>query len=376
MKKQGKRFLVLAAMICSLGLFSMGCGIQGNEVVATLDGENVTLDIINLYARINQAAIETNYGAMFGDDMWSMDLYGNGSTYELMVKSELLQEMQIKLLAEKRAEEYDVSLTEEDYARINEVAEAFLAANDEAALKKMSANKKSVTRLLELMTIDTKVYAAIMDGLEVTVTDEEVAQTTIAFVSMSIDKKTDDAGVQVDLTDEEKAEVRQKAEDILAKAKETGDFEATVEEIDSSLTVQKANYGVDNTSILQSLKDAVVGLSDGAFGNIVETETAIYVVQLFAEYDEEATASVKENLIAQRKNEQYSEIINSWLEASDFEVNARRFSRIQFASTPFRTKVVETEALGVEVEVGEPTTVTEDDETEESESESEVVPVG
>jgi PPIC-type PPIASE domain. len=374
MKKQGKRFLVLAAMICSLGLFSMGCGIQGNEVVATLDGENVTLDIINLYARINQAAIETNYGAMFGDDMWSMDLYGNGSTYELMVKSELLQEMQIKLLAEKRAEEYDVSLTEEDYARINEVAEAFLAANDEAALKKMSANKKSVTRLLELMTIDTKVYAAIMDGLEVTVTDEEVAQTTIAFVSMSIDKKTDDAGVQVDLTDEEKAEVRQKAEDILAKAKETGDFEATVEEIDSSLTVQKANYGVDNTSILQSLKDAVVGLSDGAFGNIVETETAIYVVQLFAEYDEEATASVKENLIAQRKNEQYSEIINSWLEASDFEVNARRFSRIQFASTPFRTKVVETEALGVEVEVGEPTTVTEDDETEESESE--VVPVG
>ena len=376
MKKQGRKVLILAIMVCSLGLFSMGCSIQGNEVVATLDGEDVTLDIINLYSRINQAAFETNYGPMFGEDMWSMDLSGNGVPYEAIVKSEWLQEMQVKLLAEKKAPEYNVSLTDEDYARIDEVAEAFLAANDKAALKGMSATKKSVTRLLELMTIDTKVYKAIIDTLAIEVTDEEVAQTTIAYVTFQNAKKTNEAGETVDLTDEEKVEVRQKADNILARAKETGDFEAAVAEIDSSLTVHKANYGVDNTTILEVLKESVVGLNDGEFADIVETETATYVVQLVTTYDVEATESVRENLIQTRKTEGYSEIIGTWLEEAEFEVHSRRFARIQFINNSFKVKVVETEAetLGTQIEIGDTTDDTEVSSTEESESE--VVPVG
>ena len=45
---------------------------------------------------------------------------------------------------------------------------------------------------------------------------------------------------------------------------------------------------------------------------MIETETDLYLAQLTAEVDEEATASRKETLIATAQTEYYTELVETW----------------------------------------------------------------
>ena len=54
----------------------VGCGgINKNETVATLDGQEIKLGVANFAARLQQAEADDFYRAYFGDDVWSSDLY-------------------------------------------------------------------------------------------------------------------------------------------------------------------------------------------------------------------------------------------------------------------------------------------------------------
>ena len=87
MKKLAKKLLCLTAVLAlTLSLFT-GCKSKNEKTLFEYAGQEVTFQEAHVYARIMQYQAEAQYGAYFGDSMWSMqvgtDSKGNKVRYNL-----------------------------------------------------------------------------------------------------------------------------------------------------------------------------------------------------------------------------------------------------------------------------------------------------
>ena len=104
MKKLAKKLLCLTAVLAlTLSLFT-GCKSKNEKTLFEYAGQEVTFQEAHVYARIMQYQAEAQYGAYFGDSMWSMqvgtDSKGKKITMQQSVKDSVINQLkQIKVLA-------------------------------------------------------------------------------------------------------------------------------------------------------------------------------------------------------------------------------------------------------------------------------------
>lgn len=304
------RALAAAGLCVSMALGLVGCGskpVDGSQIAATVGEKEMTLGEANFLLRYQQVQTESYYKSMLGDDIYEMDLYGNGSTYGDEFKSDVMSQMQEYYVIEEKAADYGVSLSEEEKAAITEAAEAFIEANDKDTLEQMCADQETVERVLSLMTIRNHVAAAVKAQADVNVTDEEAAQRGFSYISVS--KGSGDSA----LTDEEIQANREKLEAVALGLEAGSDWESMAE--GQELTANTGSYSSDNTG---GYEDEVIaaldGLSEGEISGVIETENNLYLLQLTAELDEEATASRKQTLIANAQSDFYDTTMDGWKE--------------------------------------------------------------
>lgn len=338
MSKLGKK--LLAAGLC-LGLAMgtvTGCGAdsKAGKAVAVLDGENIDYALVNFMVRYNQAQMQTMYGSMFGENMWSS--YGD------TVKSSVVENIEQMMILEKHMDEYDVTVTDDEKAKITSAASDFMANNDKDVLKAMTASQETVERMLTLSLIQNKMQAAILKDVDTEVSDEEAAQKTVKYVFLSTADTTDEEGNSVPRTDEEKAAQKEKAQKILDAVKEGADMDEAAKAEDENLSASTTSYGTDNGSIDETVKAAVDSLSDGECAeDVIETDSGYYVAQMQSVFDKEATESQKETIVSQRKSDKFSEVYDAWKEAAEFTQDDELLAELTFTDT-FEVKSTETEA--------------------------------
>lgn len=214
MKKRAV-ILLLAGLLAAGSL--TGCGsLEDSDVVATVNDTDITAGVANFLARYTQAQYETYYAGYMGDDMWSGE-GEDGETYQDTVKDSILESLENMYLMEQHMDEYEVSLSDEEKNAIKEAASEFDSANGLSEKEKVSGSTDNVERVLELLTIQKKVQDAIEAGADTEVSDEEAAQKSMQYVVFPF-TSTDEEGNSVDLTDEEKAELKTTAESFAAGA--------------------------------------------------------------------------------------------------------------------------------------------------------------
>ena len=266
MNKIGKK--LLAAGLClglALGTVT-GCGANSNagKAVATLDGENIDYALVNFTVRYNQAEMQTAYGSVFGDSMWS--------SYGESVKSDIVNNIKQMLILEKHMDEYEVTVTDEEKAQITEAATAFMESNDKSVLNAMTASQEIVERMLTLTLIQNKMQAAIIKDVDTEVSDEEAAQKKVQYAFFSTADTTDEDGNTVSLTDDEKAALKEQAQQVLDAVKAGTDMDEAVKAVDESKAASTTTYGTDNGTIDETVKAAVDTLSDGECADsVIET---------------------------------------------------------------------------------------------------------
>lgn len=315
MNKFGKK--VLAAGICAgISLLALtGCSANKNEKIATIDGTDITLGELTFAFRYQQAAMESSLGSLFGDtNMWEQDLTGQGVPYGTLMKDSVLEDYEEMVVLEQHMADYNVELTEEEKKAISEATEKFMADNDEKTLKAMMADEDTVNRVLTLNTIRSKMSEAIEADADTNVTDEEAAQKTIQYAAFSTAGTQDEEGNTVDLTEEEIAEIKQQAQDVIDGVKGGKTLEDAVKEIDENKNVTTYSYGEDEEVLNETLKAEADKLNDGEICEApVEGENVLYVVQMQSTFDEEATEEKKEEIIHERKHELYHEVVDGWM---------------------------------------------------------------
>lgn len=328
----GKRAAVLA-MAGVLGASCMtGCSgsLDTDAVVATVGGEDITLGVANFYARMQQGQYETYYASMMGttpEEMWSQE-YTEGTTLEDETKDSVLEMLEDMYVISQHAEEYDVALTEDEEQAISDAAAQFDADNTDEAKEAVSGYRKDVEKLLELLTIQTKMNDPMREGVDEEVSDEEAAQKSMQYVFFSF-TTTDDSGNSAEMTDDEKEELRTTAQNFDDQVKDGEDFEAAAES--AGVEVQTTTFDSESTSPDADLISAVDALeAEGDVTDVIETDSGLYVAELTSLLDRDATDQEKENIVEQRRQDQYDSLLEEWRDAADITVNEKVWAKVDF----------------------------------------------
>lgn len=327
MMKACMKALVVAGLCVSMALGMVGCGsepMDGSQVVATVGEKEMTLGEANFLLRYQQVQTESYYESLLGiTSLYEQDLYGRGTSYGYEFKNEVMGQLQEYYVVEEKAADYGVVLTEEEKASITEAAAAFLAANDDYVKEQMTADQATVERVLTLMTIRSKVAAAVKAEADVTVTDEEAAQRGFSYITVS--KGSDDTA----LTEEEVQSYKEKLAAVAESVKAGNAMDGAA--VEQGMTAYAGTYG-EGTDVYyaEDMIDALNGIKEGEVTEIIETESELYLATVTAELDEEATANRKETLISTAQTEYYNSLLETWMAEYEVTVNENVWEQVVF----------------------------------------------
>ena len=332
--RKGAAIAAAAGALAAMTVTGCSGSLDPDAVVMTVGGEEVTLGVANFYARMTQAQYETYYLGMMSsngmtmtaEDMWNQEY--DGETTEESTKESLLESLQNMYVISQHAEEYDVSLTEDEEKAISDAADQFGKDNTDEAKDKVSGYKKDIEKYLELVTIQTKMDSAMKEGVDEEVSDEEAAQKAMDYVFFSY-TTTDDSGATVALSDDEKTALKTTAENLTERVKNGEEMADVAEE--SSTAVQEATFDAGTSTYDADLIAAADALAEvGDVTDVIETDNGLYVAQLTSLLDRDATDTKKQEIVEERKQEQYDSLLEDWKDAADIEVDEKVWDKIDF----------------------------------------------
>lgn len=260
--KNLKAKAVCAALTASLAAMGLtGCGsdnVDGTKTAITVNDESITLGQANFMLRYQQATMYNYYSqlySMYGMQMPS-EMYDqegdDGKTTGETFKDQSLETIEKELLMRQHAEEYGVSLTDEEKEQAKEAAQAFADKNGDDVMKKLHATVDDIQDVLELYVIQSRIYDPIIADVDTEVSDEEAQQTTISYITVSTaGTEKDDDGNTIDLTDDEKAakkEIAQRFLDLLKDSEDpaTASFTDLRQELNDQLNAENTADSTDS----------------------------------------------------------------------------------------------------------------------------------
>ena len=337
MNKAAKK-ITGALLAGALGAASLtGCSspMDGTQPLLTSGEDTVTVGTGNLMLRMNQATMLSYYSMMGGSTtgLWSQDS-GDGETYGDTTKASILDELENMLVQKQHAADYDVSISEEEQGKIEEAAQAFMDANTEETIQNLSVSQSDVETLLELYTYQTKMYDPMVADVDTNVEDSEAAQSRITYCRIDISDTQNEDGTTTPLTDEEKQEKKDQAQALLDKLQASADpasadMDALAKEVNEDLNAVDNTFGDDDTLLDDNLKEAARTLQDGqVYGEVVEGENAYFVVRMDSVLDREATDAEKENIVSERQQDAYNDLLDQWKDDADITVNNREWNKV------------------------------------------------
>ena len=387
MKDLLKRTTIAAlAGVLAAGMFT-GCGekkVDGTKTVATVDGTDVPMGVLSLFAREQQAQTIAMYQQFMGgsaSNIWSgVADEDTGETYgENAVKSALKQ-VEILYVMKEKAADYNVEITEDEQKAIEDAAAAFMKDNDEDTIKELSVTEDQVKTLLELETYQKKMQDPIKKEGNIEVSEDDAQQSAFTYVNISLSGD--------DLTDDDIAKRKEQAQEILDKVKEdpTADMKEIAKGVDDSYTALNGTFTTkesddedfQSTAYPDEVLTALRTLKEGeVYDSLVETDTAAYILRLDSEKDEDATASKVKSVTTTKENKYYSETTEKWLDDAKVTEDEKVLKTLTFSDNHTFTIKATTSDAADEAEVTPTEEAAEEAEvtpTEEAAEETEVTP--
>ena len=325
MKSILKRSLaLLLAMALAISAFT-GCkrtsydiSDYGTTVVATYGDEKIYLAEANFYARLQQYYSEAIYSMYYGEDFWTMD--ASGKTLEAVTKENVMASvLQTRILME-HAQEYGVSLTDEDKEKVKKAVSEFFSENDENLKEAVNLTDDQLYDILEKNALAMKVWAAVVADVDTNVTDEEARQVTVKYILVE-DKEGEE-------------NYAQDTADALVERMNNGESIDDIAKEDDNLTVSSASY-TRNDPTATGLAALAAPMTTGENKTGAVDGTGVYAITCVTDFDEEKTEAKKESVIETRKDNKFEEVYKEWTaNMKEFKVVDEVWDQIVFAGKP------------------------------------------
>lgn len=312
-KRKSLQFLVL--LMAAVMLFTAGCSSTGQKAdirIVTPLSDSELFKISDEICTVPQAAILISAQKkviedIYGGEIWSVEL--NGLSFEDNVKSSLKDFLARMTCMKLMAAANQITLSGEEKTQIQSCAQAYfsqLTQEEADAMGITEADAQEVftsyyyyNRLMEVLTSDMET--------EVSDNDARIVQVESIYV-----KKT------------EKDQTKN-LQNILKKAKSTEEFLTVAESYDEGGQI---TMNISRNQLPAEIEEVVFSMTDDQISDVLETENGYYIFHCVEDYDREATAKHKAELLDELKEEYFSQEYDNFVANLTAQFNEKAWEKI------------------------------------------------
>ena len=289
-----------------------GCQIGNKDIVVsgTLSSRQVfTLDksACSLKeAKVYLANYQNIYGTAYTIDLWQHD-FGDASLLDY-VKDITLEELTRVYTMDLLAQSQEVTLSEEETAKVAEAAKEYYASLSEDETAYMDVAEADIAEYYTHYALAQKLYHSLTNGVNEEVSDDEARVMEI---------------MQIYVTDEDRAhEVEQK----LAQ----GDDFASVANNYNELSAIQVTVSRDD--LPDEVEEVAFQLDDNAVSGMIAAGNGYYFIKCLNKYNEELTEANKSNIVEKREKEAFDDVYNEFVASLSSRLNTDLWDGIEITT--------------------------------------------
>lgn len=302
----------MTACVCALSMALTGCQIGNKDIVVsgTLSSRQVfTLDksACSLKeAKVYLANYQNIYGTAYTIDLWQHD-FGDASLLDY-VKDITLEELTRVYTMDLLAQSQEVTLSEDETAKVAEAAKEYYASLSEDETAYMDVAETDIVEYYTHYALAQKLYHSLTNGVNEEVSDDEARVMEI---------------MQIYVTDEDRAhEVEQK----LAQ----GDDFASVANNYNELSAIQVTVSRDD--LPDEVEEVAFQLDDNAVSGMIAAGNGYYFIKCLNKYNEELTEANKSNIVEKREKEAFDDVYNEFVASLSSRLNTDLWDGIELTT--------------------------------------------
>lgn len=272
-------------------------------------------------------AVQQDYEQYYGSEIWQYAVDAQGNTMGEVIKEQTLEQIiYIKVVCQK-ASELGIVLSEEELQTVDRQTADYMAKLQESDLLLHGVNSDIIRRIYADNLLARKTFEVTTLNVDTDIPDEEAAQHkfyTIAIRNFKIDA----SGNRISYEGTEAEELAARVENLRAQALESTDFYkfASANTEDSDMLEITGGIG----DFPEEYEDAVLALNTGEISEVVKTNDYYYIFYCVTDFDVDATHEKKEEMIAQRQEEEFKNRYQEWREIIPVEVHDEIWDALDF----------------------------------------------
>lgn len=281
-------------------------------------------------AMVYLKSVQENYETDYGKEIWDCDIFGDGRTFGDIIKDEIMKQiMEVKIICNQAAE-LGITLSEEELSDARKLAREHYSGLTMTDKEKYFFTQELLVNVYNDNMLAEKVYETVTLNVNTEVSDYEANQRTLQHIFVR-NYKLNDEGKREEISADEKLQAYEKLESLREKALETEDFYSLAESNTEDKVIENT-FGRMNLpeGYPEEFTRAVFSLKTGEVSNIITTAEGWYLIYCVNEYNKDATISLKESIIEQRRSDMFSELYTKWSADYDIVVNSETWKSIRY----------------------------------------------
>lgn len=330
--------LLLTSLVA---IFSVGCAtketVSGDEVVAVVNGNNITADYYTKNLMIQKQAIESIYGS---SDIWKQEIE-EGKTFEDQVKEMTLEQIiNVNLIYNEAKNKKLLPTQEEVNKKVEEVNKNIKEDKEyEKSLKEIGIDEDFIKRQEEEKLALENYQNNFLENTKVTddqakeyyeknKNDFYVDEVKASHILIST---TDENGKELSKKEVEKA--KKEADDLLKRVKNGEEFSKLAKE-NSDDTVSAAKGGdlgyFGKGEMVKEFEDAAFSLNKDEVSEIVKSEFGYHIIKVTDKNQGQTPfEEVKENIIKILKEQALTKNIDDIISNAKIEKKTDVLNKIK-----------------------------------------------
>lgn len=328
--------IILSSLLC---ISSVGCSskINANEVVAKVNGNDITVKQFQSTLALYKQSLES----MYGSTIWDTEVE-EGVKYKDKFKDIMLDQMiDIEAVCEQARKEKLVPTKEEVDKAFNDLKKNIDADKEyKNQLKEMGIDDTYLRNQQE-QDLTIQKYKENFDK-NVKITDEEMKKyyeehkkdyyKDEVKASHILISTVDDNGKP--LSEAKKKEAKKKAEEVLKKAKSGEEFSELAKEYsdDPGSAANGGDLGYfTKGQMVQPFEEAAFSLKPGEISGLVESEYGYHIIKVYDKIDKQLSFDeVKDQIKKTLMEDKYMENIESISKKAKVEKNESVIKKVEF----------------------------------------------
>ena len=300
-----------------------GSNIEKGDIVLKVDDIEVSYSEAMVYLLV----VQQRYEQEFGNEVWSYDIGGDGTTIGQVLKSKVLDQIiQLEIICSE-ANKQGVVLNDDEMLQVRDDAAKYMETISEQEQVKYGITEELAVQVFAANAVAKKMYETMTIDVDTNVSDEDAKEITVEMIHLK-NYGVDSKGNRTVLTDSELKSVKDKMNEIYKEAKKTEDFSSLANKNSED---DQTKYTIGKQDLEATLSEAAFQLKTGELSKVLETEDGYYLIYCLDDYDEDATLQKKEEIIEQRRSDLFVELYTQWTADYKVKVDSKLWSKVDLA---------------------------------------------